>query len=302
MNLLALAPSPTVCEDSALADRQARLSLRFADDGGTTRLVERAHFGPLRVQKPLYPEGAAVCHAIIVHPPGGVVGGDELHIKASVGAAGRALLTTPGAAKWYKANGQVSRQTIALELGPGAHLEWLPQETIFFDRSEVHLQHAVHLAADASYIGGEILCFGRTASGETFRQGRILQRTTLHREGKLLWFEQGTLEAAGNAMQSPLGLAGYTVSATLIAVGKLPVNNEGKPLHRNQFVNDLRAATSDLIGANGKCGVSQIKDVIVLRHLGHSSELARQWLTLAWQFLRPEFMQRPALVPRIWNT
>ena len=99
---------------------QAHLALKFADDGGTTRLVERSHSGPLRVQKPLYPEGARICHAIVLHPPGGVVGGDQLSVHAGVGSGAHALLTTPGAAKWYRANGHVSRQQINLTLEPGA--------------------------------------------------------------------------------------------------------------------------------------------------------------------------------------
>src|SRR6478672_760713 len=112
---------------------QAWLALGFVDDGGTTRLTERSHFGPLRVQKPLYPEGNAICHAIVMHPPGGVVGGDELDVHACVGSGAHAFITTPGAAKWYKANGSLSQQSVRLTIGENASLEWLPQETIFFD-------------------------------------------------------------------------------------------------------------------------------------------------------------------------
>ena len=142
---------------------EATLSLGFARDGDTTRLIERTHYGPLRVQKPLYPEGPEVCHAIVVHPPGGVVGGDWLAITARAGERAQALLTSPGAAKWYKANAQVSQQQVALTIEAGATLEWLPQETIFFDAAQIRLQHDVVMAADAGYIGSEILCFGRTA-------------------------------------------------------------------------------------------------------------------------------------------
>ena len=114
---------------SAGNERQARLSLGFTDDAGTTRMTERSHFGPLRMQKPLYPENPAVCHAIVVHPPGGVVGGDELQIAARVGDNAHAFITTPGAAKWYKANGRISKQDIRLEAGAGASLEWLPLQS-----------------------------------------------------------------------------------------------------------------------------------------------------------------------------
>jgi urease accessory protein len=256
-------------------------------------MVERAHFGPLRVQKPLYPEGKEVCHAIIVHPPGGVVGGDELTISVHAGERASALITTPGAAKWYKANGKVSTQQVRLEAGEGAALEWLPQESIFFDKTQVYLDHEVMLGKDASYIGGEILCFGRTASGETFASGRIRQRTSIRREGRLLWFEQGILDAAGTAMHSPLGLAGKTVCATLIAVGKtLP----------SSFIGTLRDEAGSLAGEGDLFGATQMKSVIVTRYLGNTSETARRVMTRAWQLLRPQLTGREAAVPRIWNS
>ncbi|WP_076591261.1 urease accessory protein UreD [Herminiimonas arsenitoxidans] len=271
---------------------QARLSLGFTDDAGTTRMTERSHYGPLRVQKPLYPEHPAVCHAIIVHPPGGIVGGDQLTINARVGDCAHALLTTPGAGKWYRSNGHLSQQQVTLEVGTQAKLEWLPQETIFFNDADVRLEHNVSLAADALYIGGEILCFGRTASGESFDNGRIAQRTSIRRDGKLLWFEQGALQAKSTSMTSPLSLAGYTVCATLIAVGKTM---------NGAFLNALREESAE-IAQDGRSGATQIKQVLVARYLGHSSETARLWMTRAWQRIRPELMQRDAVVPRIWNT
>lgn len=272
---------------------QAWLSLAFGDDQGTTRLLDHAHYGPLRVQKALYPEHPSICHAIIVHPPGGVVGGDQLTIKASVGARAHAFLTTPGAAKWYQANGKLSQQQVRLQLADGAALEWLPQETIFFDRAEVALEHQVELQGDARYIGGEILCFGRTASGETFNSGRISQQTSIRRDGKLLWFEQGALSGGSAAMQSRLGLADCTVCATLTVAGKVfPAS----------FVQQLRDCASQLSGGRAGVGASQVKSVLVLRHLGHSSELARQWMMQAWQMLRPELLGHDAHIPRIWNT
>ncbi len=271
----------------------ARLNLGFADDAGTTRMIERSHFGPLRVQKPLYPEHPAVCHAVIVHPPGGILGGDHLSITANVGARAHALLTTPGAGKWYRANGFVSQQQVSLRADVGAALEWLPQETIFFNDADVRMEHQVELAAEASYIGAEILCFGRTASGELFTKGRVSQRTSIRRAGKLLWFEQGSLRAGTASMDSPLALAGYTVCATLIAVG-----NTMTPA----FLTQLREETSALTSDGARSGATQMKQVLVLRYLGHSSQSARQWLSHAWQRIRPALMQRDAVIPRIWNT
>jgi urease accessory protein len=289
-----------------------RLNLGFANDNGSTRLIERSHFGPLRVQKPLYPEGAALCHAIVVHPPGGVVGGDQLLLNVSVGAGAHAVLCTPGAAKWYKHKGQglhqnqqqqreqereqISRQEVRLEVAAGACLEWLPQETIFFNSAQVSLAHTLNLAPDATYMGCEILCFGRTASGEYFTDGKIMQRTRIRRGGQLIWHEQGRIDAGGAVMRSPLGLAGKTVCATFIAVGKvLPVAT----------VNHIRAAlagSTDNTSNTVKIGISQSKTVFVARYLGDSSEQARQIMLGVWQHLRPALTGRAAVVPRIWQT
>jgi urease accessory protein len=278
---------------SADSPCQARLSLGFADDAGTTRLVERAHFGPLRVQKPLYPEGPAVCHAIVVHPPGGVVGGDELSIAAYASHGANAFITTPGAAKWYRANGRISRQQVLLQAAVDASLEWLPQETIFFNGAQVELEHSVELETGASYIGGEILCFGRTASGESFDAGRIAQRFSIRRDGKLIWFEQGAIAGNSAAMHSPLALAGKTVCATLIAAGKAVPT---------ALINAMRDQAAVLKDDNASFGISQLKSVLVARYLGNSSETAKLLMTSVWKTLRPALMNREAVVPRIWNT
>ena len=275
---------------------QARLALRFADDAGTTRLIDKNHFGPLRVQKALYPEGARVCHAIVVHPPGGVVGGDTLAVRASVGAGAHAFISTPGAAKWYKANGRTSRQDITLDIQAGARLEWLPQETIFFDAAEVELTHAVTLGPDARYLACDILCFGRTASGETFNSGKVTQKISIRQDGKLIWWEQGALGAA--SMHSPLGLNGKTVCASMIAAGRIfPAS----------VLNAIRLDVAEMrfqygVRESGAFGISQLKSVLVARYLGHSSEMARRVMLCVWRHLRPELMSCAAVVPRIWNT
>lgn len=263
---------------------QASLRLGFARDGGVTRLMRNVHRGPLRVQKALYPEGPGVCHVLVIHPPGGVVGGDRLEIEFDVADHCRVLATTPGAGKWYRANGRVSQQAVRLRVGAGAALEWLPQETIFYDAACVELEHEVELAADATYLGSEILCFGRRAAGETFTSGSVQQRTRIRQGGRVLWWEQGPITAQGLA--SPLGLDRHSVCATFLAVGRaLPAVLQQR----------LRAA-DPLIH------VSQVKSVFVARHIGDDSEAARAAMLRVWQALRPHLLGRPACIPRIWHT
>ena len=279
---------------------QARLTLGFADDGGTTRLVERSHFGPLRVQKALYPEGPRICHAIVVHPPGGVVGGDRLTLGIHIGQDAHALIATPGAAKWYKANQRVSSQHVSLTVAPGAALEYLPQETLFFDQAEVELTHEVELGLDARYIGCEILCFGRTASGESFNTGKVSQQTSIRQNGKLIWWEQGQLlgaSSAGSHMNSALGLRGKTVSATLSAAGWQGTLPAALLQAMREEVGAICAEDED-----SAFGISAVKSVLLARYLGNSSQSARRAMLCVWRHLRPELMGCEAVVPRIWNT
>ena len=283
-------PCPTL-HDQITSHRawQASLTLGFVNDAGTTRLVNNAHHGPLRVQKALYPEGRTVCQAIVVHPPGGVVGGDQLEIDIGVGDRAHAFISTPGAAKWYQANGKVSRQVMHMHVNQDAALEYLPQETIFFDTADVVLEQHIELAAGATYIGCEILCMGRRGSGETFNTGTVRQRSSIRREGRLIWWEQGALR--GGALDSPLGLQGRSVCATLLAAGK-PVPSS--------VLADIR----EDIAADGdhNFGVTQTKGVVVARHLGDDSETARRLMLTVWRRLRPHLLGREAVTPRIWLT
>ncbi|MGV7207342.1 urease accessory protein UreD [Oxalobacteraceae bacterium A2-2] len=286
-------PDCTQPSDSAASHGswQASLALGFADDAGTTRMLRNQHVGPLRVQKALYPEDKAVCHAIIVHPPGGVVGGDQLRIGVEVGAGARAFISTPGAAKWYKSNGRRSSQDVSLRVGAGGSLEWLPQETIFFDQADVALRQDIQLDGDAVYLGCEILCMGRRASGETFDTGKVAQRTSIRRDGRLLWWEQGAL--LGGRLDSPLGMGGHTVCATLIAAcAQQPAT----------LLAEIRAAVAERHGDGPAFGVTQTRGVLVARHLGDNSETARGIMLAVWSVLRPRLLGRGAATPRIWLT
>lgn len=284
---------PEILIDPAYKPLQAKLSLQFAAIDATTRLVERDHFGPLLVQKPFYPEGREVCHVVIIHPPGGVVGGDQLEISTQVGVSANAQITTPGATKWYKANGHTSHQKIRIDVNKGGALEWVPQETIFYNHANVEIDHQVTLKDDAIYVGCEILCFGRTASGETFDQGQIKQRTSIRRNDKLIWLEQIRLLGESSAMNGSLTLSGKTVCASLILTGKmLP-----------QALIDLaREEAEKITHGSGQVGISQLKSIIVVRYLGHSSEVARHIMLRIWGLFRPEVLGRDAIVPRMWNT
>jgi urease accessory protein len=230
---------------------------------------------------------------VIIHPPGGVVGGDELRISMDVGDAAHALISTPGAAKWYRANGHISRQRLDITVGRRAMLEWLPQETILFNEADVVFDSHITLQKDARYLGCEILCFGRTASGERFAQGRVRQSVKIFSERTPIFIEQGELLGNGGLMGSVLGMAGHTVCANLLCAGA--------PL-ANPLLESVRKACAPLVGETAKFGATQLKTLVLARYLGDSSEVARQVMLAAWRVLRPALLGREPTELRIWNT
>jgi urease accessory protein len=265
----------------------ASLALSFRPDGVRT-LLARRHHGPLRVQKALYPEGEALCHAVLVHPPGGIAGGDELAIDVDVAPGAQALITTPGAAKWHKADGRSAAQRVRLAVH-GA-LEWLPQEAIVFDQAQVASTIDIDLANGASMLGWDIVALGRAAAGETFAQGRFAQTIRLRQAGALQWIERTRIDGNDALLASPIGLAGRHVFGCLWAAGPQLAGADFDAL-RARF--DAQAAP-ELTRLTPQLSVA--------RALGAGTQPVREALQTLWAELRPIVLGRPAVAPRIWAT
>jgi urease accessory protein len=272
---------------------QAELSLAFECRGERSVLAGNSHRGPLRVQKALYPEGDGVCQTILLHPPSGIAGGDHLNISADIGAGTHAQLTTPGAGKWYRTAGPEASQSIVFNVGDGATLEWLPQETIVFDGARARMETHVALATSSRYIGWDILCLGRSAAGERFAHGRYDLFYRVDRNRRPIWIERGGFDGNDPMLSSPAGWAGATVCGTLLcSFPELP-----------QQAAALLEACRKIIPADGaNHGLSALPGILVARYLGNSGEAARLWFAELWAILRPVCCGRPAVIPRIWNT
>jgi len=270
---------------------RAELALQFTRRGAATLLTQRRHYGPLQVQKALYPEGEAVCHAILLHPPAGIAGGDELDIHVTLEPHAHTLLTTPGAGKWYRSAAPWARQTVNLDVAAGALLEWLPQETIFFDGCRAAMNNRITLAAGARYLGWEVWCLGRTASGERFDHGELRVATDIRLADTPLWIEQGHLAGGSPWLNSPAGLAGRSVCGTLLAAG---ADIAPKLLAACRALRPVETAALH--------GITVLPRLLVARYLGHSSEAARTWFVDLWRLLRPALIGREAQLPRIWST
>jgi urease accessory protein len=274
---------------SAPAGWDARLHLGFERIDARTVLAARSHAGPLRVQKALYPEGLELCQAIIVHPPGGIVGGDTLAIDIDAGAGAQAQITTPGAAKWYRSSGACARSDTALRLGSRALLEWLPQETILFDGACASISLRVELAPDARFLGWEITCLGRTASNERFTRGRLRQSLDIFRDGALLFSERAAIGGGSHALQSGAVLKGAPVFGTMVTAGAA-ISDE--------VVAACRAVACD--GGDG--AVTRLPELLVARYRGDSPSAARTYFANLWRLLRPFVAGRDAVIPRIFST
>lgn len=272
-------------EPITAAGWRAELALGFERRGERTVLAQRRHEGPLVVQKPLYPEGGAVCHAIVVHPPGGIAGGDELRLEVAAGENAAALLTTPGASKWYRSAGPLAKQSLSFDVR-GA-LEWLPQEAIVFDGALADLSTEIRLAGEASCIAWEVLCLGRTGSGERFQRGACRLSTEVRRDGKLLWLERGRIEGGGALLESAAGFGGRTVLGTMLAAA---------PGLTTAIVNQCRKVAPEPVA------ITLLPGVLVARYLGDSSEEAKHSFGRIWAVLRPALLAREAVEPRIWRT
>jgi urease accessory protein len=265
---------------------QAGLKLGFRAEPRRTVLAERRRIGPLAVQRPFYPEGD-VCHVYVLHPPGGVVGGDRLDIEVTAGPGARALLTTPGATKFYRSAGERARQVQHIRVGAGGSIEWLPQENIFFPGARVGLETRVDLQGDARLALWEIHCLGRPVIREAFDKGHVESRLSILRDGQPLLLERLRV-APDNRGQLSL-MAGLAVAGTLVISGA-----------EERAVEDSRG----LLTAHGSdyAAATLVDGLLVVRYLGNSTERARRLFTDVWTMLRQQTIGQQASMPRIWAT
>jgi urease accessory protein len=285
----------------AAAGWRARLELRFAARDGATRLVHNRHHGPLRLIRAL-PLDDGRCQAVIVHPPGGLVGGDRLDLDVSLDPGARVLCTTPGAQKWYRTARDAARATTRVALGAQAALEWLPQPAIVYDAARVDQAIAFDLAPDARMIGWECLVLGRAAMGERFRSGALRQHLSVSVGGRARWAEHTVARAGDRLFESPLGWGGRSVACTVWAVA---------PAERldADLLDVWRAALDDARGstegraARLEAGASRpAPDLLSARLLADDSQAVMRAAQALWARARPAVLGAASAPPRIWAT
>ena len=266
----------------------ARLSFDVERRGSRSALTDLRHSGPLRVQRAFHPESNGACHIYVLHPPGGVAGGDRLELDVRVRPGARALLTTPSAQKLYRCPTLPSRQHVRLRVDSGC-LEWLPQETIAFEDAHAQLDLDVDLDRHARLIAWDLVSLGRPARGEGFERGSLDQRIRVTRAGAPLWSERLHIAPSSALASAAWGLSGCSTFATLIATPASPGLTEA-------------VRTSVQLRPGERFGVSQPRGAIVCRYLGAGAQRAHEVMASAWNVLRPAVVGAPAVPPRIWAT
>jgi urease accessory protein len=271
----------------------AELHLRFARRKMRTVLVEKRHSGPLLVQKAIYPEGEKICHTVIVHPPGGIAGGDELRVEIDLEANSNAVVSTPAATKWYKAPRHRCRQQTTIRLAERATLDWLPQENIFYNATRAESAFRLQIEPGATAIGWEIGMLGRQASGEEWLEGSLRFLTSIERtDGLPLWAERLRLEATGSLRKAHQGLCGLNVFGTLWVVSAGCTASLAEEL------------ASDLPLEDGlRAGVTSLPEgILLVRGLANDVERLRQMMVGCWMRLRPPVHGLASQHLRLWAT
>lgn len=267
---------------------KARLHLAYQHRQGKTRLVDRLQRGPLAVQRPLYPEGSP-CHTYLLHPPGGVVGGDQLDIRVQTQTGAHTLITSPGATKFYRSDEKMAYQHQTLTVEKESTLEWLPQENICFPGAHAQIHSDIHLTQGSRFIGWELQCLGRPANQEVFSHGSIDTKTRVFIDGQIALVDQMTTQA-DSLIKSAAGLRGHAMSATLIA-GTIDAD----------YLESVRAVLESF-DPQLPVGATWVDNLLVVRMLGNNTEDIQKVLIPVWKVLREKWLQIPASPPRIWAT
>ena len=271
----------------------AKLKLDYTRE--SERCVARyLHNGPLRILQSLYPEGDAVYHNVLVHPPGGLVGGDTLDMQVTVGAGAHGLVTTPGATRFYRSEAGLATQQVHARVEAGARLEWLPLEAIAYNQCDALNRAVFDLAPGAEMITWDITALGLPAADLPFAQGTFRQ----HLEVSGTWLERATLSATDDRlMNSPLGLAGQRCMGTLVFATGSAIAPE-RTERALACARDLLEASPLRLQAGA---TSPHPQVLLVRVLSPVTEPTLALLRQVWAGWRQAMWALPGNVPRLWN-
>ncbi len=282
----------------------ASLELDLTSSAFGTQLTRTKRQGPLSVQKAFYPEGRDCAHLYLLHPPAGIVSGDDLTVTINLSENARSLITTPGANRFYRAREDEilgdSKQAMAtkIQLSDKASCEYFPLESIVYEDANAFNYLDIHLTTESGYMGWDVVCLGLPSASQPFERGRLNQRTRIYCEQKLIYHDRFAIHPDSKMHQHPAGLHDFSVYGTFLAY--LPdhiVNNEEIALLLQNLRNRLiEKSAQDLVS------ITYVNKLMVMRYLGFQAEQCKEIYIALWELLRPVCMEKNALVPRIWHT
>ena len=281
----------------------ANLALNFSYTSLGTQLSKTRRNGPLTVQKAFYPEGRDCAHIYLLHPPAGIVSGDQLHVEINIDDHAHTLVTTPGANRFYRArtdaNIGISKQVqiTTLNVKNHAKCENFPQETIVYNAADGFNTVDIYLTEQSVYLGWDISCMGLPSSDQLFTQGQYSQLNRVFVEGTLQYHDRIAITAKNNLLHHPAGLAGNSVFATFLVYAPQQLNKS----QRKKLIEAMR----DIIENNQAkkyISITDIDGLVVIRYLGHHAEQCKNFFLLLWQVIRPLTVKKKATQPRIWYT
>ena len=282
----------------------ASLALQLGHSSYGTQLTKTKRCGPLTIQKAFYPEGRDCAHLYLLHPPAGIVSGDELRISIDVQQNAHTLVTTPGANRFYRARTDLSigdpkqTQITHIRLEAGAKCEHFPLETLVYNQANGVNNVEVRLHASSVYCGWDMACLGLPSSNEDFTGGRFTQLNTLYRDDILIYHDKVLIEPESNIQHHAAGLAGNTVFGTFLAYAP---SNQVSNEQRTQLIAQLRAVVEEH-NASSLVSITDIRQLLVMRYLGQQAHQCKQLFIELWKLVRPVYMEKQGIQPRIWFT
>jgi len=274
----------------------ARLELAYEKTPSKTILSHRLHKGPLVIQKPFYPE-SETCHSYLIHPPGGIVGGDILELDVVLHPESHALITTPAANKFYRSKQEVAllKQTIKIE--NNAILEWLPQETIFYNQCNADIHTEFDLGEDAHLSYWEINCFGRPAGNDYFKQGLVKQKIEVKRNGVPIYIDRNIIDSESTILSAKWGLNNFPVMATMLVTLPMEFNSVSANKINIEAIEALQQQSDKRI-----VSFTLRDDLLLIRYFGYHAREALALYTECWTAIRPQLLNKKCCPPRIWAT
>lgn len=283
---MASLPLDTPDAPPILQRARGRAEVGFRVRDGATRLDRLFQQGQAKIRLPKVHGGEPVT-AVLINTGGGIAGGDRIVWGADFGPGTRALVTSQAAERVYRSSptdGALSGEIdTRLTIAAGASAEWLPQETILFDRAALSRSLAVDMAADATALLVESVVFGRAAMGERVEDCRLVDRWRIRRGGRLVFADTFRVEGDASAiLEGRATGAGARAFATVVLVGPVAETR----------IDCVRAA---LEGAASAGGASAFDGLAVARLANADPTVLRRDLARLLMHIRQ------AELPRVWS-